>query len=452
MADTIVHREKWWHIKWFSDDDTPEERKWILKLDLLVVPFSILAYWVKYIDQANLNNAYVSGMKEEMGFYENELVQLQTMYTVGAVVGMVPFLFLFTHIPMHWTIPVMDILWGLFTLLQYRATSFAEMAAYRFLIGIFEAAFFPAMHFVFGSWYRGHEIARRGGLFYVGLNLGSLTAGLIASGASARLEGVNGLAGWRWMYIICALITFPVGILGYFVIPGTIEQPNRWVLNDNDLAIAKKRLDRGGHGTKGKFKLVHIKRILASPHFWVVVLVDILFWNAGIQKSTGAFLLWIKSLKRYSPSAINELGSIAPAVGIFLNILVCFSSDLLWGPAWAITFASVMNAISLIILVVWNVPESATWFAFTGMYWSSSLSSVLHGWVNTILRDSPEERSFTLVLITIIAQSSTAWTPLLTFPTVEAPQYPKGYSFCLGCAVALIAATHVLNLYIKRKE
>lgn len=55
MADTIVHREKWWHIKWFSDDDTPEERKWILKLDLLVVPFSILAYWVKYIDQANLS-------------------------------------------------------------------------------------------------------------------------------------------------------------------------------------------------------------------------------------------------------------------------------------------------------------------------------------------------------------------------------------------------------------
>ncbi|KAJ1323227.1 MFS transporter ACS family pantothenate transporter [Microdochium nivale] len=452
MTDTIVRRQKWWHIQWFSDDDTPEERKWILKLDLLVVPFSILAYWVKYIDQANLNNAYVAGMKEDMGFYGNELVQLQTMYTVGAVVGMIPFLFLFTYIPMHWTIPAMDIFWGLFTLLQYRATSFAEMAAYRFLIGLFEAAFFPAMHFVFGSWYRGHEIARRGGLFYVGLNLGSLTAGLIASGTSARLEGVGGLAGWRWMYIICALITFPVGVLGYFVIPGTLDQPNRWVLNDTDLAVARKRLNRGGHVTKGKFKLVHIKRILASPHFWVVVLVDVLFWNAGIQKSTGAFLLWIKSLQRYSPSAINELGSIAPAVGILLNIVVCFSSDLLWGPAWAITFASVMNAVSLIILVVWKVPEPAAWFAFSGMYWSSALSSVLHGWVNTILRDSPEERSFTLVLITIIAQSSTAWTPLLTFPTVEAPRYPKGYSFCLGCAVALIVATHVLDVYIKRKE
>lgn len=54
-----------------------------------------------------------------------------------------------------------------------------------------------------GSWYRGHEIARRGGIFYTGLSLGTLTAGLIQAGASARLDGVNGLAGWRWMYIIC---------------------------------------------------------------------------------------------------------------------------------------------------------------------------------------------------------------------------------------------------------
>lgn len=48
-----------------------------------------------------------------------------------------------------------------------------------------------------GSWYRGHEIARRGGIFYTGLNLGTLTAGLIAAGASHRLEGVQGMSGWR---------------------------------------------------------------------------------------------------------------------------------------------------------------------------------------------------------------------------------------------------------------
>ncbi|KAI8315443.1 Cytochrome P450 monooxygenase TRI13 [Colletotrichum sp. SAR11_59] len=450
-ADTVP-RKKWWKIQWYSDDDTPEERKLIVKLDMIVVPYAVLSYWVKYIDQANLNNAYVGGMKEELGFQGNELVELQTMYTVGAVVGMVPFMFLFTYVPMYWTIPAMDILWGLFTLLQYRGQTFGEMAAYRFMVGFFEAAFFPAMHYVFGSWYRGHEIARRGGIFYTGLNLGTLTAGLIAAGATRRLEGVHGMAGWRWMYIICAIITIPVGILGYFLLPGTVDQPNRWVLNDHDIKVAKARLERGGHVTRGKFKLGHIKKIFLSPQFWTVVLVDVLFWNAGIHKSTGTFLLWIKSLGRYTSAEVNEMGTIAPALGILYNIVACFLSDLVLGPAWAITFSSLWNVTGLIILVIWDAPEGAKWFAFATMYWSNALSSVLHGWVNTILRDSPEQRSFTLVMITIIAQSSTAWTPLLTFPTVESPRYPKGFSFCLGCAISLIIATHILDLYIKRKE
>lgn len=45
----------WYRIKWFSDDDTLEERRLIVKLDLLIVPYAFLSYWTKYIDQANLS-------------------------------------------------------------------------------------------------------------------------------------------------------------------------------------------------------------------------------------------------------------------------------------------------------------------------------------------------------------------------------------------------------------
>jgi hypothetical protein len=48
-----------------------------------------------------------------------------------------------------------------------------------------------------GSWYRGHELGRRGGMWYVGLPLGTLTAGLVQAGTTRSLEGVHGLAGWR---------------------------------------------------------------------------------------------------------------------------------------------------------------------------------------------------------------------------------------------------------------
>lgn len=95
-----------------------------------------------YLTQKS-DNAYVSGLKEDLNLGGNQLVQLQTMYTIGAVVGQLPFAYIFTKLPMSWTIPFMDVMWGIFTLLQYRANSYAELAAYRFLVGWFEVSISP---------------------------------------------------------------------------------------------------------------------------------------------------------------------------------------------------------------------------------------------------------------------------------------------------------------------
>ncbi|CAO2647100.1 Nn.00g080220.m01.CDS01 [Neocucurbitaria sp. VM-36] len=451
MSSPIKTR-KWYQIRWFQDYDTSEERNLIIKLDLLIVPYVFLAYWVKYIDQANINNAYVAGMKEDLGFEGNELVKLQTLYILGAVLGQLPFMYLFTRIPMYYLIPFLDVAWGIFTLLQYRVHSYAELAAYRFLVGWFEAAFFPAIHYIFGSWYRGDEIGRRGGFFYVGLTLGTLTAALIQSAASAQLDGVHGLAGWRWMYIICAIITIPVGILGLLVLPGTPDKPNKWVLKEHDVKLAKERLVRAGHKVEGTVTFQTFVKIAKSPRVWALLLLDIFFWNGSINTSTGGYLLWLKSLKRYSAAHLNRLGAISPAIGIFYTLAVCFSSDLVLGPAWAITVAHIWNIIGLIILTIWTVPESALWFAFMTTYSAVAMSSVLYGWINSQLSYSPAERSVALVLANTLAQSTTAWTPLLVFKTVEAPRFYKGYPFVLANSVCLIILAHIINFYVKKRK
>ncbi|KAJ5081693.1 hypothetical protein NUU61_009957 [Penicillium alfredii] len=431
-------RRKWYKLQWFADHDTKEERWLLLKLDLLIVPYAFLAYWTKYIDQANINNAYVSGLKEDLNLHGNELVQLQTMYTIGAVVGQLPFAYLFTKLPMSWVIPFMDVAWGIFTLVQYRATSYAELAAYRFLVG---------------SWYRSDEISRRGGCFYVGLTLGTLTASLIQAGASSRLDGVNGLAGWRWMYIICAIITIPIAILGYFILPGTPDKPNKLVLKQDDIALARTRLERASHRIKEDPLSWHtITKVSRNWKFWALLWLDIFFWNASVNTTTGGYQLWLKSLDRFSTSRLNELAAISPALGILYTLIVCFSSDLLLGPAWAITVSHVWNIIGIVVLVIWRVPESALWFAFFTTYSAVAMSSVLYGWVNSQLRYSPVERALTLVLVNAVAQSTTAWTPLLVFKTVEGPRFMKGYSFVLGNAICLIVLAHVIQFFLSREE
>ncbi|PGH27886.1 hypothetical protein AJ80_00436 [Polytolypa hystricis UAMH7299] len=442
-----------WH--WYAKDDTPEERRLIIKLDLLIVPYAVIGYWIKYIDQSNLNNAYVAGLQKDLGFYGDELVNLNAMYTAGAVIGQLPFMFLFPMIPMNWTIPALEFGWGIFTLLQYRTQGYAELMAYRFLVGIFEAAFFPGVHYVLGAWYRGDEIARRGGIFYVGQMLGTLTAGFVQSGATANLDGVNGLAGWRWMFIINALMTFPVAIAGLFIWPGTPAKPNMLFLTETDLAFAIKRLEEQRADTKETITLSIwqiLRKIATSWPVYILTLWDIFFWNAG-STSSGAYLLWLQSLDRFSASKLTQIGTTAPALGILYVLFFNFSSDLLWGPTGAITVAHALNFMAMIMLAVWDVPEGATWAAFNLSYTYLAMSSVLYGWTNDMLRHDSMKRSIILVFMNLVAQSTTAWTSILVFKTSEAPRFLKGYTFCAVNSFVLVLFTvFVVRPYSRAQE
>ncbi|KAF9775313.1 hypothetical protein IL306_006593 [Fusarium sp. DS 682] len=401
------------------------------------------SYWGLVLTR--LDNAYVSGMAEDLGFHGNELVQFQTIFVVGNVVGLLPFIYLFPRVPMHILVPSLDLGWGIFTLLQYRATSYAEIMAYRFMVSIFEASYFPGVHFVLGSWYRSDEIGRRGGSFYVGLTLGTMTAGLLQGAATQYLDGHNGLAGWRWNFIINAIITLPLAFVGYFIWPGTPDKPNRLVMKKSEIALAKDRLERTGskiRSTPFSWTLLH--RIFTSWQFYLLVFWDILFFNTSAN--TAAFLLWIKSLDRYNTTKVNQLGSISPALGIFFVLFINFSADLWIGRPAAITLASVINFTGLVILAIWNVPEPAKWYAYSVGYSAVAVSSVLYGWANIILRHNNEERALTLILMTAIATSTQAWIPLLVYPTVEAPRFPKGYVYSAVMVVLLVAMTQVIRL------
>lgn len=82
-------------------------------------------------------NAYVSGLSEDLQFHGNELVHFQTIFQVGSVIGQLPFALLFPLFPMNYLVPGMELGWGVFTLLQFRANSYAEFMAYRFFVGFF---------------------------------------------------------------------------------------------------------------------------------------------------------------------------------------------------------------------------------------------------------------------------------------------------------------------------
>lgn len=59
-------------FNWYPSHYSKEERKFLRKLDAFMLTFTSLAFFLKWLDQSNLNSAYVSGMKEELDLKGNE--------------------------------------------------------------------------------------------------------------------------------------------------------------------------------------------------------------------------------------------------------------------------------------------------------------------------------------------------------------------------------------------
>ncbi|KAK8205632.1 hypothetical protein M8818_004808 [Zalaria obscura] len=116
-------RRKWQSYIWDTFDKSPEERRFLFKLDAALLTFASLGYFIKYLDQQNcwilwlpasmfnknINNAFVSGMKEDLGLNGNQLNYMQTAWTVGYVIGELPSNIVLTRIrPSIW-IPSVEV-------------------------------------------------------------------------------------------------------------------------------------------------------------------------------------------------------------------------------------------------------------------------------------------------------------------------------------------------------
>lgn len=248
-------------------------------------------------------------------------------------------------------------------------------------------------------------------------------------------------------------MTFVVAIAGFFIWPGTPDIPNKLFLSDEEVHLAQERMNKNGTGetnaTAPKFSLGLLRAVFTNWRVYVLTIWNILFWNSDPQP-WGGYLLWIKSLNRYSTAEVNRIGASAPGIGILYVLFINFSSDLWLGRTASIVLAHIVNITSMTILVVWNVPESAKWFAFNIYFFDIAMSSVLYGWANDILRHNKQQRAIALVVINTAPTVIRAWIGLLVFKTVESPRFTKGYSFCLANSICLIGWTLLVRrLYIK---
>jgi hypothetical protein len=137
---------------WDDPDKPAIEKKFLLKLDFFLLTYTCLGYFCKNLDQQNINNAYVSGMKQALHMGGSQLTYLSNVFTAGYVVGQLPAVILATKIRPSILVSSLEILWAVFTFCCASVKTVPQLYAMRFLIGLCEGAFFPDIIYVISSW------------------------------------------------------------------------------------------------------------------------------------------------------------------------------------------------------------------------------------------------------------------------------------------------------------
>ena len=356
----------------------------------------------------------------------------------------IPLTLLMTRVPVTYFLPAADLLWGVFTLVQYQASSVNQLYAFRFFIGALGGFFFPAVQWYLGAWYKRNELSRRASLFFVASQVGSMSSSYIQVGAYNALNGRHGIEGWRWLYIICFACTIPIAFFGFFMLPGTPDKPTNHWLTHEELVLAKRRMLDERRSPVKAFTWPTIKDTLRGWHFWVLVTFAWFFSQADGVSSNSGFPLWLKQ-EGHSVESINTLTSISPAITIVWSLFCGVVDDAFGAKTLLITLTGLINAFACIVLAVWPSASGLKMLCFLLAGTADGIAGIIYSWANEICGGSAEGRALTIACMNTIGNVFGAWIPLLVWKTVNAPRYLAGYSFNAVLDAGMITLVLVLR-------
>lgn len=128
---------------------SPLERDLVRRLDIFLMTFGCVSQVIKYLDQTNISNAYVSGMKEDLGLYGNELNYFTTYFSVSYCIMLIPSQVIMTWVRPSWWLPGLEIAWGVMTGLIALCRTARQVYVLRVFLGLFESSAWPGMMTLF---------------------------------------------------------------------------------------------------------------------------------------------------------------------------------------------------------------------------------------------------------------------------------------------------------------
>jgi ACS family tartrate transporter-like MFS transporter len=268
------------------------EQRTIRKISWRLLPLIVIIYFVAYIDRTNVGFAALT-MNKALGL---------TSYVFGWGAGIFFLGYFLFEVPSNvilektgariWIARIM-ITWGIISGAMAFATGPASFLTLRFLLGVAEAGFFPGMILYFTFWFPKAYRARVISALFIAVP-GSNALAAIISGAILDMDGVLGLAGWQWMFIIEAV---PAVLLAFAVLALMTDRPAlaTWLAPDEkewletQLADERRRIESAEHLSLGRALMDTRVLALSAIYFTIVtatygITIGMLLWGASSDR------------------------------------------------------------------------------------------------------------------------------------------------------------------------
>ncbi|KAG7097118.1 hypothetical protein E1B28_004496 [Marasmius oreades] len=449
---------------WGEVPPSHQEAKLLVKLDWFILSYCCLMYFTNYLDRSNVNNAYVSGMKEELSMGGTDINNINSIFTAGYIVGMIPNNMMLQVVPPRIWFPAMQIVWGVLTFCTSAVDNVQQIYAIRFFQGIAESSTFVGTHYILGSWYKPRELGKRSGIFTSSGLVGTLFSGVLQAGVYKHLNGHAGRTGWRWLFIIDGIITLPVALYGFWIFPDVPAMTKAFYLSDEERLLATRRIKDDIQVVRSTpFSMGLAKRVLGRWRWWWC---SLLFAISGEIESLGSNNImgqYLKAIGGYTIEQIDFYPSGATAVAI-ASTLICATWTDYTRKRWTVlVYMAVACIISGGVLLGLGGTErdkeggrgspvrGAVFFAYYLAGASFAGQATTFAWANEICADDDQERAVVLASMNMWNNVVNAWWPLLFYRASDAPRFMKGMIALICVSVATLGITWVV-WFMERRE
>ncbi|KAI8964164.1 MFS general substrate transporter [Daldinia sp. FL1419] len=355
-------------------------------------------------------------------------------------------------------LPICEIIWGALTLATYKAPNARTVFGLRFFLGVFESTSWPGLVSLIFNWYTPKELGKRLAIFGVSGVAGNMFLGILQAALYKNLNGVNGLEGWQWLFIVSGVMTMAWGAIGFIVIPDSPRITRAIYLSHSERDLACTRLSEHGMTTSEliPFNLLVRKllSLLKSPLTYLFLAAYLQF--AWSQRANSYFLLYLKGITNaageplYSTYTVNLIPLGGYAISIVSNIALNALSD--WkGWRWQVSCgAAVLQLVATSVLAGWPGSHATIMVFYFLTFATAAWGYALIAWLAEILRKEPEARSIAVAIAITLVYIGHATIPLRAWRVSDSPTYPIGFplaaAFCVGSIICMLG----MRFYIRK--